>query len=208
MLFAGIFVPDFSLQALFSQRPELRARAIALIDGTPQLLRVVAANEPALKAGVDVGLMKAQAESVGVEVIARSSEMEEAVHESMLACARQFSPRVQDKAIDLLVLDIAGLQSLFGTPEEIATKVQTCLERERLWVNVAVAGNPDSAIIAARGFVGATIILHPAQLSRLPVNLLSPSKDQLETLNLWGMTTLGRLAAIDAKALSQRLGRE
>ena len=56
MLFASVFIPDFSLQALFARRPELRTKAIALIDGVPPLLRVVAANEKAMKAGVEVGL--------------------------------------------------------------------------------------------------------------------------------------------------------
>lgn len=206
MLFASIFIPDFSLQALFAKRPELRPRAIALVDGTPPLLRVVAANELASKAGVDVGQLKTQAESVGVETIARSANMEETAHASVLTCARLFSPRVQDKAIDLLLLDIAGLQNLFGSPEQIATKIRGQLEQEKLSANIAVAGNPDSAIIAARGFAGITIVLRAAQLSRLPINLLSPTKDQLETLNLWGITTFGRLAALDAKSLSQRLG--
>src|SRR5439155_7404674 len=31
-------------------------------------------------------------------------------------------------------------------------------------------------------------------------------EQELATLNLWGITTLGKLAALDAKALSQRLG--
>jgi len=41
MLFACIFVPDFSLQSLFAKRPELQTQAIALIDGTPPILKVL-----------------------------------------------------------------------------------------------------------------------------------------------------------------------
>jgi protein ImuB len=69
-----------------------------------------------------------------------------------------------------------------------------------------VAGNPDSAMIAARGYHATTIIAAAAQIGRLPLTLLELSPAQLETLNLWGITTLAGLAALDAKALSQRLG--
>lgn len=206
MLFASIFVPDFSLQALFAKRPELQTEAIALIDGTPPILKVVAANEPACKLGVEVGLMKAQAEAVGVHIIQRSVELEDAAHALLLTCARSFSPRVQDKAMDLIVLDIDGLNSLFGSPEQIAARIHSSLLRERLSVNVSVAGNPDSAMIAARGYHGTTIIAAAAQIGRLPLSLLELSPAQLETLNLWGITTLGGLVSLDAKALSQRLG--
>jgi protein ImuB len=206
MRFASIFVPDFSLQALFMKKPELQTKAIALIDGIPPILRVMAANEQAQKAGVEVGLLKAQAEAVGVDVVQRSVELEEAAHVLLLACARAFSPRVQDKAIDLMVLDMDGLKSLFGSPEQIAKKIHSSLWRERLLVNVAVAENPDSATLAARGYKGVTIISQAAQIGRLPLALLDLSPSLLDTLNLWGITTLGGLASLEARALSQRLG--
>jgi len=208
MLFASIFVPNFSLQALFAQRPALQSEPIALVDGTPPTLKVIAANEKAVKLGVEAGLMKAQAEAVGVHTIPRSVKLEEAAHFALLTCARSFSPRVQDKAIDLIVLNIEGLKSLFGFPEQIATKIRCSLLLERLTVNVGVAGNPDSAMIAARGYAGVSIISDAAQIGRLPLTLLDLSPSHLETLNLWGITTLGGLAALDAKALSQRLGQQ
>jgi protein ImuB len=206
MLFASIFIPDFSFQALFAKRPELQSRSIALIDGTPPLLRVVAANDQAKKAGVEVGLLKAQAEAVGAEPISRSSELEGSVHAMALMCVRQFSPRVQDKAIDQILLDIDGLNYLFGSPEQIATKIRSSLAQEHLSVNVGVAGNPDTASIAAHGFPNITIVTQAKQIGSLPVTLLEPGERALETLNLWGITTLSKLAALDAKALTQRLG--
>ena len=206
MLFASIFIPDFSLQALFAKRPELRAKTVALIDGTPPLLRVVAANEKAIQAGVEIGQLKAQAEAVGAEPIARSTDLEESVHAITLSCARQFSPRVQDKAIDLVLVDIAGLKTLFGSPEEIATKICSSLAQEHLAANIGIAANPDTATIAARGFPRITIVTHAKQIGSLPITLLDPGEPALETLNLWGITTLSKLAALDAKSISQRLG--
>src|ERR1700694_2012817 len=175
MLFASIFVPNFRLQALFSARPETRNQAIALVDGKPPLIKVVAANEKARKAGVEIGLMKAQAEMTGVHVILRSPELEQSVHASLLACAHTFSPRVQDKAEDLLILDIEGLGRLFGSPERIATNIRAALLQEHLYVNVAVAPNPDSATIAARGCHGVTLVTQAKQLASLPLTLLDPT---------------------------------
>ena len=206
MLFASIFIPDFSLQALFAKRPELKARPIALIDGTPPLLRVIAANDSALKAGVEVGLLKAQAEAVGAEPILRSADLEDAIHDVALTCARQYSPRVQDKSVDLIIVDIDGLKTLFGTAEEIANNICSSLAQERICVNVGVASNPDTATIAAKGFRGVTVIAHAKQIGSLLIALLNPTEQAAETLDLWGITTLGKLAALDAKALSQRLG--
>lgn len=208
MLFAAIFVPDFSMQALFARRPELRPHAVALVDGTPPLLRVVAANEKAVKAGVAIGLLKAQAEAVGVEVVTRSQQIEDSVHAAMLACARKFSPRIQNKSADLVILDIDGLNNLFGSPQDLAQKIRSSLAQERIAANIGVAGNPDTAAIAARGFDGVFIVTRPEQIGRLPLRLLNPSHSLLETLDLWGITDLSKLAALNAGKLSQRLGQE
>jgi len=40
MLFACILRSRFFLQSLFAKRPELQTQAIALIDGTPPILKV------------------------------------------------------------------------------------------------------------------------------------------------------------------------
>src|SRR5581483_4016221 len=182
MLFASVFIPDFSLQALFARRPELRTKAVALIDGVPPLLRVIAANDKAIKTGVEVGLLKAQAEAVGAEPIPMSIDLEESVHASAVSCVRQFSPRVQDKAIDLILIDIEGLKTLFGAPEQIAVKICSSLAKEQLSVSVGVANNPDTATIAARGFSNITIVTHAKQIGGLPVALLNPGEQALETL--------------------------
>src|ERR1700760_976885 len=98
MLFASIFVPDFLLQALSASRPDLKNTAVALIEGQPPILKVVAANRKAMDAGIEIGLMKGHAEIAGVHVIPRSKEYEQQAHAAMLRCAKNFSPRVQDKA--------------------------------------------------------------------------------------------------------------
>jgi hypothetical protein len=41
----------------------------------------------------------------GANVILRSPEFEQLAHRSLVACTHNFSPRVQDKAADLVVVD-------------------------------------------------------------------------------------------------------
>jgi len=113
--------------------------------------------------------------------------------------------------VDTAVLDLAGLEHLFGSPEKIARDIVGRARDLGLEAAVAVAANPDAAIHAARGFREITLI--PAgqeseYLSGLPVDVLAPPREILETLDRWGVRTLKALAALPPVALSERLGQE
>lgn len=208
MLFAGIFVPDFPLQAVFAANPKLRTTAVAIVDGEPPLLRVIAVNDLAAEAGIRPGVLKGQVEMAGVLAIVRSAEIERTAHHALLACANHTSPRIQDRALDLIVADIDGLQMLYGSPEQIALRIRRALLELHLTANVSVALNPDTAVIAARGKRGVSIAVDPKEIGPLPVTLLTSNSEILDTLVLWGIRTLEELAVLDGGALAQRLGSE
>src|ERR1700739_4471931 len=208
MLFAVIFVPDFPLQAVFTANPNLRTTAVAVVDGEPPLLRVIALNDLASEAGIRPGVLKGQVEMAGVLAIVRSAEVERAAHHALLACANQTSPRIQDRAIDLIIADIDGLRMLYGSPEQIALRVRRDLLEMHLSANVSVALNPDTAAIAARGKPGVSIAVEPRDIGVLPVSVLTANSEILDTLVLWGIRTLEELAVLDGAALAQRLGSE
>ena len=44
-MFACIYVPDFPVEAFVRAEPLLRERAVAVLEGKPPLVRVVALNE-------------------------------------------------------------------------------------------------------------------------------------------------------------------
>ena len=46
-MFACIYVPDFPVEAIVRAEPLLRERAVAVLEGKPPLVRVVALNEKA-----------------------------------------------------------------------------------------------------------------------------------------------------------------
>ena len=212
MAFASIHVPGFSVQAVVRAEPELRGQAIALVDGTPPLWNVVAANEAALQAGIKLEMAKAQAEQyTGVEIRQRSRAQEESSHTALLDLGWSISPHVEDTAPDTITLDLAGLESLFGSEEKIARLLTERASSFGLNINVATASNPDTAIHAARGFSGITVIPPGEEAQRLgclPVSVLSPAAEILGTFERWGVRTCAALAALPVLELSERLGQE
>jgi protein ImuB len=229
MLFACIFVPDFPAAAIVRNEPELRGQAIAVLDGTPPLLRVIAANERARLDGIEIGMTKLQAaarlaasakarqDRAGV-IRRRSPEQEAAAHAALADCARAFSPRVEEMPHEpAMVLLDPGLDRLFGSAQTIAVEIARRASALGLEVNVATASNLDAAICAARGFPGVTVIpesreaerLSPLSLDVLLENAVVESvraQELPETFDRWGVRTFRAFAALPEIAVSERLG--
>lgn len=222
MAFACIFVPNFSVAAALRAEPELKARAVAILEGKPPLEKIIAVNEKAGGMGFAAGMSKAQAELCAELVLRpRSALQESAAHAALLDCAQSFSPVVEDAARDTTLLDLAGMESLLGSLAEISCAIAGRARALGLEANVAVASNPDAALIAARGSAGITVIpdgKEAERLGTLPVEVLfadglesdeKKSADRmLETLARWGIRNLHRLATLPQVALSERLGQE
>jgi protein ImuB len=224
-MFACIFVPNFPVAALFRAEPELRARAVAIFEGKSPLEKVFAVNESAGRVGIAPGMTKAQAELCSELTLRPRSPLQESVaHAALLDCAQSFSPCVEDAAADTVLVDLEGMESLFGMLPEIGRSLFRRAADLGLDGNVAVASNADAAMLAARGFCGVTVI-PPGQeaesLGSLPVEVLfagrgeGKDKEQkkesirlLETLERWGVRDLHALAALPEVALSERLGQE
>jgi len=213
MPFACIFVPDFPVEALLRAERELRSQSLAVIEGKAPLQKVLAVNENARRAGVYPGMTKLQIEAcTGLALRARSLQQEAAAHAALLDCAQSFSPRVEAAGCDTIVLDLAGLEPLFGPLPKIARALARRASVLGLETSVAVAANPDTAALAARGFSGVTVIpegKEAEQLGSLPVEVLFSNSDEmqlLETFSRWGIRKLRDLAALPDVALSERLG--
>jgi protein ImuB len=176
MPFACIYVPNFSVAAVFRAEPELRALAVAIFEGKPPLEKVFAVNESAGRVGISSGMTKAQAELCSeLTLRPRSLLQESTAHAALLDCAQSFSPCVENAGAGTAILDLAGMESLFGTQLEIACEIFRRTADLGLDANVAVATNPDAAVIAARGISGVTVIPQGKEsefLGALPVDVL------------------------------------
>ncbi len=215
MPFACIFVPDFPVEALVRAEPELRTQSLVVLEGKAPLQKVFAVNENARRAGISSGMSKLQIEAcTDLMLRARSLLQEAAAHAALRDCAQSFSPRVEDLDCDTILLDLAGLRPLFGPLPKIARALARRASDLGLEASVAVASNPDTALLAARGFSGVTVIpegKEAEQLGSLPVEVLFGNSAQeygqiLETFSRWGIRKLRDLAALPDVALSERLG--
>jgi len=126
----------------------------------------------------------------------------------LVECARHFSPRIEETSSDTVLFDVRGLGALIGDTHAIARAIEN---RAGLPVDIAIAADPDAAIIAARGIRGTTVIAPGREaeiLARLPLNLLPGSPETADLLDAWGIRTLGELAALPPLGVAARLGPE
>ena len=235
-MFACIYIPDFPVEAIVRAEPLLRERPVSVLDGKPPLVRVIALNEKARQLGMELGMTRLQAavfaETPSLAVLRqRSSDQETSAHAALLDVAHAFTPRVEDTAPDTLLLDLAGLDRLYGAPAKMAGDLAARVAAVGIEANIAVAANPDAALHAARGFTGTTIIPAGSEAQRLgvlPVQVLLDAfelsshkkfsskvsqreteklrEHMLDTLERWGVRDLRTLALLPEHALASRLG--
>jgi protein ImuB len=236
-MFLCVYIPDFPVEAVVRGEPDLRSHAIAVVEGAPPIVNVVATNDRAREVGVEIGITELQAqERLQVscppkqwQVRRRTRDQEAAAHAALLDCVCAFSPRVEDTLADAVIADIAGLEPLFGAPARIARDVARRCSDTGLEVHVAVAVNPDTAVHAARGYSGITVIPAGSEAQRLgplPLDVLvapqygrpavQPDKkekltreselEMVETLDRWGIRNLRGLTSLPEVAVVERLG--
>jgi protein ImuB len=150
-----------------------------------------------------------------VLVLSRSPKTEAQVRAVVLECAGGFSPRVEDRSEDtalLCAIDIAGTTHLFGPPERLA---QMLLERAKalgIVGCVTVSTNLHAAACLARSLPARVSIQvvrageEARTLAALPLSALDLTEKQAATFSLWGIRTLGMLAALPEKDLIARMG--
>jgi len=185
---------------------------MAVLDGPSTLLKVIALNDAARNGGIKAGMTKLQVETcTGVSLRKRSAASEESAQDALLSCASAFSPRVESTCPGTVILDLDGTEKMFGSPEKASCKIAIAARQIGFHPRVAIAKNPDTALYAARGFAGITIIPegHEArELASLSVSILPAGPELPGVLESWGIHTFGSLAALPPIALVERLGQE
>src|SRR5439155_2126499 len=147
------------------------------LEGKPPHEKVIAINEKAAQMGIAPGMTKAQAElCADLALRARSPLQESATHAALLDGAQSFSPCVEDAACDTVLLDLAGMESLLGPLPKIAGVIHSRAGALGLEANVAIASNPDTAVLAARGLC-ATGSCGAGATARAAVTVIPPGKE-------------------------------
>ena len=143
-----------------------------------------------------------------------TSQPASASQPALLALASSFSPLVEDTAPGVVVFSIVGLSKLIGTVDQIASAIARTGADARIQANLAIAADPDAAVIAARHKKGLTVIPPGREADRLgglPLHVLGDFIADgdlriLDTLDRWGIKTLGELAALPELGFIARFG--
>jgi len=216
-LYACVYVKEFPAQALLRLRPELHEKPCVVMEGEPPFEIVCSLNTRARLLGLRHGMTRVEVDTfVGPIILARSIQVEKATKAVLLECTGAFSPRIEEcsKATAFLcVIDIAGTQNLFGPPEMLAKSLRRRISSLGVSGQVTVSGNFHAAICLAKGLTRSVLQVVPqgkeaAALSSLPLTALDLMESQAETFLLWGIHTLGMLAALPERELIARMGQE
>ncbi len=214
-LYACLYAREFPAQSLLRLRPEMRERACAIMEGEPPLENVCSLTRKARSLGVERGMTQVEVDTFpDVTALPRSRNEESAAKAVLLECVGGFSPRVEDRSEDsafLCVLDIAGTKGLFGPPETLARSLLKRVRASGINACVAVSGNFHAAVALARAPLPLSVRVVPTgeestALAALPLTVLDLSEEQAETFSLWGIRTLGMLAALPERELISRIG--
>ena len=214
-IYACVHATEFPSQALLRLRPELREQSCVVMEGEPPLQRVCSLTKKARRLGVVRGMTQVEVDTFpDVPVLRRSHGQEATAKAVLLECVGGFSPRVEDRSEDgafLCVIDIAGMRGLFGPPETLAQSLLACTRALGITACVAVSANFYAAVVVAKAPLPLSVRVIPTgeestALAALPLTVLDLSEKQAETFSLWGIRTLGMLAALPEKELISRVG--
>lgn len=216
--YACLYAKEFPAQALLRLRLGLRGHACAVMEGEPPLQLVCSLTQGARKLGVVRGMTQIEVDTFpAVTVLLRSRYEETAAKAALLECAGGFSPRVEDcsaNGVFLCVIDIAGTEKLFGPAQTLARSLLTRVRALGITACVAVSRNFHAAVALAKGLAPRTETTvipageEAASLASLPLRVLDLTAEQEETFALWGIRTLGMLAALPEKELTARMGQQ
>ena len=153
-MFAVIFIPNFSLQAVLRHEPELINRAVALTDPELAKLGIIQMTPAARDAGVSQGMSASQAMArcADLAIKSRSPAQEQSATDVLIQTAYAFSPFIESTASGVCAMDLRGLRIAADESaiQEWAGEITKVLAQFHLNSRIGLAATPDLALLAAR----------------------------------------------------------
>jgi protein ImuB len=212
-LYACAYIAEFPAQALLRLRVNLQSEPVTVLEGRAPQQVICALNQKARQRGAALGMTRLEAEGIaGLKLLVRSMDEEAAARTVFLECVSQFSPRIEEASEGTacaFVLDIAGMERLFGPPERLAERLREALAEAGFRASISVSANYHTArmsVAAARSIVMIPEGEETKALARLPITVLGLAGEHEETFAIWGIHTLGELALLHEIDLVTRLG--
>jgi protein ImuB len=212
---ACLLLPLFPLAARLRSEPELAREALVTVEGNGNAARVVAATRLARTAGVRQGLTLVQARTLCPKLVARArdGDCERAAQEALLEVAERFSPRVEDAGEGTAYLDVDGVERHYPGPSpelDLGRSLMRAADAAGLPARVGIASSKLAARVAA-GLPEPPVVVpageEAAFLAPLPLHRLCPEVEVTETLERWGVRSVGDFARLPASRVAGRLGR-
>jgi protein ImuB len=209
-----VHVPAFPAQARLRLRPDQSKDAVVVIEGEPPLQTACSANLKAQHMGVAAGMTRAELDAFPELIVLQRSAVEErATQAALLQMVAAFTPRVEvvpSQEAFVCVLDMAGVQWIFGDAERVIAAIAKAICSLGLIARLASSCNFHTSVCAAP-FARSKPVVIPAGverqwLGRLPVSALGLTPEQAERMTLWGVRTLRELADLPEVELVVRLG--
>ena len=119
--------------------------------------------------------------------------------DALLTLAYEFSPHLERCDERTVLIPAYGLARLIGTHTDVAEAITRRAGALSIEISLAIAGHPDTALLAARNIEGITIIDAGREveiLGPLPLEILPTTLDVLDTLQRWGAETVADFAAL------------
>lgn len=209
-MFAALYAPLFRLQAALRVRPGPIHGPVALAETGRPHAPLLEVNEIARRQGVEPGLTPTQAlaRCPELEVVRPDAASEVAAGAMLLSRARRMAPVVEASGPGLVLMDVRTLgrvRDWAGWLQALGAEVPGLVVRAGLgptpWVAQLAAeeGRPSRMVKAGE---------EGAFLAGLPVARVQADAGRLAVLELWGVRTLGDLAALGRRELVARWGKE
>lgn len=216
-LYVCLYVPEFPAQTLTRMRSEVAQTPFVVVEGDPPLEQVCSVNTQAARLGILQGMSRAELEIfAGVRVLRRSKAEEQAARDVLLEAGGFFTPRMEVvrhlESAFAMVLDMTGTNRVFGSTVQALEKISRTMASLKFFVQLAASANYHAAVSIAPAARKRSIVIAAGQeqraLATLPLAALNLIAQQAEALSLWGLHTLGELAALPEVDLVVRLGQD
>ena len=176
-------------------------------------MRLAAVDARAEHLGIAPGLTLADARARVPDLVAfpHDADADRRWLDRMARQCHAYSPMVAVQPPDGIVIDIAGVEHLFGGERALAATIETRFEAAGMTVRMACGTTIESASALAR-HAASPIFLSPdaerAAIRALPVTALGLPPDATLALRRAGLTSIGDIAARASASIAARFGRE
>jgi hypothetical protein len=133
-MFAVILLPEFRLQAALRHRPELRGKAVALVEKQDAKGVILERTETAQSFGVvpEMAAVQALARCPHLEILPRAYAQEKCVKAALVETASSLSPDVEETADGYCTVDMrrGGVKDWQEFGDQIVERLRECGGRQ------------------------------------------------------------------------------